>query len=492
MKKALDQTISIVVPAVSPVKNSKVLESYHNSQFECYHVQFVFMVNSREPSRDRKSELTKAGGHEILIIYNDRYFGSCEENIARVGDFIDLLGDLIVIVGEHDHIDWEELGKAAGIFFEKSLDAMAINIKGVQRQVDGSYASLDVIAPIDVNVSGYDYAQVLLSGQVLGSEIAFPALISCFGPMDWAGFIGSHFFKKEVLKRILMFKFSENVYSLVYRQFCFFTSASYRYSYHPGTPIHRISDEYLQLAEGRHSLGWLEDHRTVKGLSPCFWIAHLQYLIEIQNPFLFVLVSFSHCLSCAPSAESGITHVYHSFFRFILKCSSDVLNHRLSGRSHYLPDDSTSCDLGDLHTVYTYLDKLTTISSSDVELTRLLGAPTLDRLENVTRYLACYLKSISDSNQLVHLAISEIDAIHSGVDNQRLVALCDASYTRYLRSLGMKNVLSSRLGLFSALGVFSKSMVRRNAFSGFAQHFVFRLKCRLKPIVKVLVGSSVD
>lgn len=486
MTKNSNQTISIVVPAVGSVKESKVLDSYYSSQFEHYEVQFVFMVNSREPNRGRKCESTKVRMHEILSIYNDRYFGSCEENISRVGDFIDLLGDLIVIVGEHDYIDWDELGKAAGTFFAKSLDAMAINVKGTQLQSDGSYASLDAIAPTDINVSGYDYAQVLFSNQVLGSEIAFPALISCFGPIDWAAFIGSHFFKKQVFKRILMLKFSENIYSLTYKQLCFFASTSCRYSYYSGAPIHRISNEYLQMAENRHSWGWLEDHRTVKGLSPCFWIANLQYLVEIQNPFLFVLVTYSHCLSSVPSSESGITHIYHSFFRLILQWSSDVLNHKLSGRSCYLPDASISCDLGDLYTVYAYLEKLTTITAPDVELTRLLGAPTLAKLENAARYLACYLKSMSDSNQLIRMAISEIDAVRSGIDSQRLVMLCDASYARYLGSLGLTKGVSSRLGLYSMLSVFSRSLARRYAYSGFANNFVFRIKCRLKTILKGL------
>lgn len=489
MTKALNQTISIIVPAVSSVKDSKVLESYHNSQFDCCQVQFVFMVNSREPSKDRKCESTKVGRHEVLSIYNDRYFGSCEENISRVGDFIDLLGDLTVIVGEHDYIDWDELGKAASTFFEKSLDAMAINIKGMQRQADGSYASLEAISPIDVNVSAYDYAQVLLSCQVLGSEIAFPALISCFGPIDWAAFVGSHFFRKDVLKRILMLKHSESVYSLVYKQLYFFASTSCRYSFYSGTPVHRISNEYLHMAEGRHSWGWLEDHRTVKGLSPCFWIANLQYLVEIQNPFLFVLVTYSHCLSCVPSADGGISHSYHSFFRIILQWSIDVLNHKLSGRSYYLPDASISCDLGDLHTVYAYLEKLTAITASDVELTKLLGDPILARLENATRYLGCYLKSMSDSNQLIRMAINEIDAVRSSIDSQRLVKLCDASFARYLGSLGMKKGLSSRFGTRSTLGVFTRSLARRYAYSGFIVNSVFRLKCCLKPILKGLRGK---
>jgi hypothetical protein len=486
MKNPLSQTISIVVPAVGSVKNSNLLESYDNAQFQCYQVQFVFMVNSREPSRDRKCESTKLGRHEILSIYNDRYFGSCEENISRVGDFIDLLGDLIVIVGEHDSIDWEELGKAAGIFFEKSLDAMAINIKGMQRKADGSYAVSEAIVPININISAYDYAQVLLSGQVLGSEIAFPALISCFGPIDWAAFIGSHFLKKEVLKRILMLKHSEDVYSIVYKQLRIFSSVSCRYSLYPGTPVHRISSEYLHMAQGRHSWGWLEDHRTVKGLSPCFWIANLQHLVEIQNPFLFVLATYSHCLSSVPNAEGGISRNYHSFFRIVLQWSADVLNHKLSGRSHYLPDASFSCDLGDLYTVYAYLEKLTTIIASDAELAKLLGTPTLAKLENATRYLDCYLKSMSDSNQLISKAIREIDAVRSGIDSQRLVQLCDASYGRYLRSLGMKKGLSPRLGACSSLRVLSRSLARRYAYSGFIGNSVFLVKCRIKPVLKRL------
>jgi hypothetical protein len=484
MTKTSKQTISVVVPAVGSVKESKVLQSYYDSQFEHYKVQFVFLVNTREPNRGRKPELMNLKMHDILTIYCDRYFGSCEENISRLGDFIDLLGDVIVIVGEHDYVDWKELAVASESFFEKALDAMAINLKCTQRQSDGSYASLDAIAPIDANISGYDYTQVLLSGQVLGSEIAFPALISCFGPIDWAGFIGSHFFKKEVLKRILMFKFSEDVYSLTYRQLCLFSSTSCRYSYYSGTPIHRISDEYLQMAEGRHSLGWLEEHRTVRGLSPFFWIANLQYLVEIQNPFLFVLVTFSHCLSCTPNAERGIAHVHYSFYTMVLKWCYEVLNHKLSGRSHYLPDTSISCDLGDLHTVYAYLEKLTTISASDVELTKLLGASTLARLENATRYLDCYLKSLSDSSKLIHLAIGEIDAIRSSVDAQRLVALCDASFTRYLSSMGMKKVLSSRLGPFSALSVFSKTMTRKYHYFDFPGDFVFRAKCVLESFLQ--------
>jgi hypothetical protein len=475
--------ISIVIPAVRPVSESSILRSYHQAKFKQYQVQFIFLVNSREPSRLRASESETEGLHEILTIYNDRYFGSCEENIARIGDFIDLLGDFIVIVGEHDLIDWPVLAEAAGTFFRRSLDAMAINIKNSQERADGSYASLDAIAPVDIKNSGYDYVQVLFSRQVLSSEVAFPALISCYGPIDWAAYVGSHAFTKEVFRRILMFKFSEDVYSLVYKQLRFFVSRQCKYAYFSVPFVNRVSNDFLRMAENRFSSGWLEDHRRVKGLSPYFWIANLQYLIEIQDSALFCLVAFSHCLSCVPSGDGAITRVHQSFFRLALWWSADVLNYKLSGKSHYLPDVVGSCDLGDLYTVYAFLEKLTAIIAADIKLTKLLGESNLFKLERSARHLASYVKGLSDSPQLIHMARNEIEAVRFSVNSQELVSLCDASFHCYMVSLGMKKRISARLGTRQTFGVLSRSLIRKWPYSGVVKKLIFDVKCRLKSLL---------
>lgn len=302
-------------------------------------MQFVFLVNPKVHQRQINVSRQRHATHEVIAVSSDRYFGSCEENIERVVDFVDELADAILIVGEHDYLDWPEIITALGFFRDNNLDALAINIKCCQKQERGGMFALDALVLAQDNKDAL--LNSLFHGVTLDSRLGFGALISSMGPIDWAAYIGSHIYSRETLRRMFMYKFSEHVYSFVFRQLRLFTSSSYRYGLYPGTPVHRISNDFMQMNQGTHAWGWLENHRTVRGASPCFWIANLQYLNELNDPTLFRLVTYSNCFSILPAPWGIAAYSRQVFLRHCLKWTISVLNHRLSGRSHYLPDSAT-------------------------------------------------------------------------------------------------------------------------------------------------------
>ena len=77
---------------------------------------------------------------EDLELGKERYFGSCEENIFRVQDFISLLMPFCVIVGQDDIVDWELLVKALEFRAHHRLEVMSWNLIAKQKKEDGSYS----------------------------------------------------------------------------------------------------------------------------------------------------------------------------------------------------------------------------------------------------------------------------------------------------------------------------------------------------------------
>jgi len=160
-------SVSIVIPSMGSIESSPILLSYLESKSQNLYIQFIFLLNKKFYADDKKNNIQKFNQYEIVTVVNDRYFGSCEENLYRVGDFSDLLYEHVFCVGEHDFIDWALLNSALERFSEQKLGVLAWNIKCRQMTSRGDYAELSAIFPLDFQSTANEYCHMLLSNEVL-------------------------------------------------------------------------------------------------------------------------------------------------------------------------------------------------------------------------------------------------------------------------------------------------------------------------------------
>jgi hypothetical protein len=428
-------SISIVIPSVGEISSSSILKSFQDIKPSNLYVQFVFLLNNKNIIGGAQSYIQKFDGYEIIAAVNDRYFGSCEENLYRAADFSDLFYEYVFCVGEHDFIDWAHLNLALERFDEQNLGVMGWNIKGQQKKSNGDYAELSAIAPLDFRSTANEYCQILLNKGALSSEIAYPALISMYGPKDWAAYLGNHLFRKNAFLKVFQYKFSEHVYSLVYKQLQLFTSNDIRYGFYEDCVIWRISDDFIKIKENRHSMGWLEDHRTVHGLSKCFWIANLQYLVEIKDRSIYNLVANSLCFSQVPDGNNETIQYSHtSTFVQILNWSMQVVNYKLNGKSYYFGDFSGSGSISDLYTVSEYL-KILLIQVQTNEAYAPYRAEFLYHLKNTVLSLSAYLTVSSTSQLLLGNCLNHLDQLIKLLDSKDLVLINQKSFCEYMMNL---------------------------------------------------------
>ena len=428
-------SISIVIPAVGGIHSSPIIRSFLDIDCPNLYVQFVFLLNGKNIPQDRKSDIIKFDRYEIISVVNDRYFGSCEENLYRSADFSDLFCEFVFFIGEHDAIDWSHLVLALDRFQSQNLAVMGWNIRSQQRKTNGDFAEISAIAALNSKSSANEFCHILLNKGILSSSVAYPALISTYGPIDWAAYLGNHLFRKNVFQRVFQFKFSEYVYSLVYKQLLLFSLNDIRYGFYEEFVISRVSDDFLKIKEHRFSLGWLEDHRTVHGLSKCFWVSNLQYLVEIKNPKLFNLVSNSLCLSQRPDSDNeGINYSQSSALSQILNWSTQVVNLKLVGKSHYFSESVLSGSVSDLFTVSEYLKILCFQNRSD-RMYNILGKDFSYHLSATVSLLCQYLNVSNTSELLLSRCLVHLDQLSKLPTANDLIEINNMAFNDYLFSL---------------------------------------------------------
>ncbi len=425
-------SISIVIPSIGTIDTSPILKSFLNTKEKNFNVQFVFLLNGKITSGDSKNLIKKFDGYEIITAVNDRYFGSCEENLYRAADFSDLFHEYVFCVGEHDHINWTHLHVALERFNSQNLGVMGWNIKGKQKNSNGDFSELPAITALNFQSAANEYCQILLNKGVLNSSIAFPSLISVYGPIDWAAYLGNHLFRKDVFQKVLQYKFSEHVYSFVYKQMKLFTSNEIRYGFYEDFVIWRISDDFQKNKGNRHSWGWLEEHRTVHGLSKCFWVANLQHLIEIKNTAIFNLVTNSLCLSQAPDKNWEAIKYSHGFaFAHIISWGKQVIDYKLNGKSHYFDEYAPSGSVSDLYTVSEYLQ----ILLHQVEISETYSSHRIDLLNHLkcaVISLSSYLNFLGTSELLLVNCLYHLDQLVKLFDRNDLISMNQKSFYEYI------------------------------------------------------------
>ncbi len=279
-------------------------------------VQFIFLQNNKICSNET-SIRTELGLFDIVVLENDRYFGSCEENLYRIQSIAGLISDFVLVVGDHDDIDWKILFDAVEKMEVEGIEALAINVSSAQINEAGQYIALDGLRPLNEESICNTFVSALWQGQSFPARFGFGALIAKFGPIDWAAYVGSHIYRRSIFIRILQYHFSEHVYSFVYKQALFFNDNDIKYSLLDRSVVTRKSDDFYRIRRGDYKPGWLEQHRIVRGDSKIFHIANLQYLSDMRCDFIYFNTLFSLTLSHTPCEEKTLKYLRGSM---LLNC----------------------------------------------------------------------------------------------------------------------------------------------------------------------------
>lgn len=353
--------VTILIPTANVEAANKIVNSYLNSNFiNRIYVQFVFLVNPKDVLF-LDSKWDKYDSYELIIVYADRYFGSCEENIYRSQDFSSCFKDYIFCIGDGDEINWGLLVDALDFVSVNSLDACAWNILHKQVHRDLGVSEEKSIGLMEINSSANNFVKLLFNGEVLPAGVGFTSLMSTFGPVDWAAYLGNHIFKRNVFESILCYRSHEYVYSFVFKQLKYFTdNPSARYGFISQPIITRVADEFVKLQNNSNvkKISWLEEHRMVEGGTPIFWVAILDYLNSIDNDKIFDLVVNSFMYSHSPNKNFEIYVNYHSSLVQFLNWCNASLHYKIKGHSYYLGQEVKISSTYEVVYVYGFLKKL--------------------------------------------------------------------------------------------------------------------------------------
>jgi hypothetical protein len=427
--------VTIVIPAVMDIEHCSIISSYLNSNvIDQVFVQFVYLSNKKEVEKTLNSNIKTFDDHEIIHVMNDRYFGSCEENIYRVQDFAGLFKPLVFLVGEHDNIEWDLLTEALDYFKSHHLDAMGWNILSQQLLADNSYSSEPAVIPLTDDTLANNYVNMLFGGQSLPFSVGYAAIISTYGPIDWAAYLGNHLFKIEVFYKLLQYRFSESIYSLVYKQAVLFNTHKANYGFFEKSVIHRISNEFLKIKTSTHSFGWLEEHRRVNGNSNVFWISNLSHLTQVEDTALFNSISYSFCVGNVPNELGEITYMRSSMLKNILQWSINVIAYKLEGKSYYFPQAVGSGSLQDVRYIHLYLTKFLSIMYSSPSFQNVLPSDLLQRLSDAKLYLSQYLDNIYSSDVLLKHAYERILTALPLLTDETLASLNNLSFRELIKA----------------------------------------------------------
>lgn len=163
------------------------------------------------------------------------------------------------------------------------------------------------------------------------------------------------------------------------------------------------------MRDGTHSFGWLESHRTVRGFSPCFWIANLQSLNELSDPSLFKLVTYSRCWSIVPGPNHRPTYSQNPLLRHILHWCEEVVKDKLNGRSFYMPDRCLRGHCGDIYSVYLYLDRIHAYAIEDKALRSLHGSEFIRNIQEAVLCIANHLALLTNDLTALSMALPSIE-----------------------------------------------------------------------------------
>lgn len=404
-------TISIIVPTVGKYTDCALPAQYLAAGVaHRVRAHFVFLLNSKVP--DNRSGITTIDGVDVLVVGSDRYFGSCEENIYRVQDVARHLQARVVCIGEHDFIDWEALCDALDFAQSNSLEILGVNILGRQLKDDGSYSELLGIPALESEAPANTLAQYLVGGGVIDGAIGYSAMLSTYGPIDWAAFIGAHIYSRNAFVRVLQYRFVEHVYSFSHMHLRYIQESKLRYGFFARAPFHRISHEFKDTRDGTFTFGWLAEHRRVHGNSSCFWAAILSHVNAIRDDKLFFLVANAQNIGHVQAADGDIAYSPNYLIRTLFVWSHSAIAALLDGESHYLKTGASAQSLVEVNYVREFMRRLSdNLKMASAAPACAEAAPIAISLDQIVTLLRNYSLEPLAADRLLLLAAGKLGTI---------------------------------------------------------------------------------
>lgn len=399
--------------------------------------QFIFLLNRKDLSFPLdKTQVATRDDVQTVYIGNDRYFGSCEENLFRLRDIIDIVKPLVLVIGESDQIHWPNLAQAARMAADDRLDALLLNVHNTQQKRAGGVSSVSAVCNLADTSQQNHFFRALAAGRTLGSNVAWPATASLFGPIDWFAFIGHHLYSRTALRGILKYRFTEHVYSFVYMQALYFCSRAGRYRLFVPEVVNRISNDFRsEHAAGERDLGWLREHRVVNGQAQALWIANVHHLLQIENDRLFALLAMSLTVAYRPSGENDeIMLARDAMLRQLLYWIAAVLGEKLSGISYYLKTPGP-CRLDDeVWAALRFLKRLRAVVDqySGDGAARLAHA-----VGRAAMHLSLFFDDIDHAQPALADAIAALNDALAVLNEETLRHCQETSFSRYMQALTM-------------------------------------------------------
>lgn len=389
-------------------------------------VQFIFMLNGKQPRPD--SGLGNFNGLEAIILGNDRYFGSCEENAYRSQDVARRMRSYVLMMGEHDHVDWAAMADALDMMDSKKVEVLGINILGRQMKADGAHTDL-LSAPLADSASqAFPIVAHMMDGGVVGGRTGYAAMLNIYGPLDWAAYLGCHLYTRGAFLRMLSYRTVEHVYATGYKQMRYLADTDARYGFFARPVITRISEDDEKRQQGRFSWGWLMEHRRVHGDSSCFGIANLQHLNELGDDQLFSVIA--HSRTWGQIRDNGVS-VYRdsNMLKVAMLWGHTSLAAVVVGNSHYMHQDGCSLALAELRYLRDYALRLvrTWPGSKDDAIPPLL--------RQAASLIHLYLNDSEATEALVVRAAAAVQKVLTLLTPENMDALCVASFAAYADSL---------------------------------------------------------
>ena len=288
--------ISIVVPSTEGADAQRLINNFYANEKKLeFPVQFVVLLNTKK--KYSAIEEFNRRSAEVLVVENDRFFSSCEENMFRIENVFRLLGEFIFFVGAHDQINWVGVNSVVKNCMAQAVDVCGWNITNLYEKCGSELLG----APeISMGLKAESHLINLRNNVVIDSRIAVASLVSVYGPIDWFAYLGNHIFRKHALRNILSHSFDEYVWSFAFKIIIELTQKQYRYAFESKPVITRLAD--ISAAN------WIPSHRHERGCSPKFFLALLYYINRLDGG-LFHLIVCSQQL-----AQKGPKHVQLSFF----------------------------------------------------------------------------------------------------------------------------------------------------------------------------------
>lgn len=346
MNKKHQTAVSVVVPATNETEVKKLISDFLLVQDTVSFCLQVIVLWNLDDNHCKGKSLEGFDNLDIIELENKRYFSSCEENLYRVEDVLNDVGDYIFFVGCHDQINWGLVDKAVKSCGELGVDVAGWNILNSQKTQNGTWLSLAALDRTSFGLSAEVELQKAMAGEPCDSRIIVPSLLAVYGPIDWFAYLGNHLFSKKCFYNILSHSFTEYVYSLVFKIILELSKNHYNYLLVSDCIIERKSEEFLEKQIGGK---WLKEHRLDRGTSPTFHLALLYHLNSLDQT-LFDLTISSLCYSHRNGSTDEVVPTVHveTFIIFIIREVTKFISHHYSTSSYYCPGKNNAIYVRDL------------------------------------------------------------------------------------------------------------------------------------------------